>query len=87
MHGKYPPWLKRRVRGDEGHLSNNQCAFYLSRLIGPNTKKIILAHLSKENNSEELALATLKESFSDNEIMFDDILIAKQKEVVGCEVK
>ena len=87
MHGKYPPWLKRRVRGDEGHLSNNQCAFYLSRLIGPNTKKIILAHLSKENNSEELALATLKESFKDNEIDFDDILVAKQKEVVGCEVK
>ena len=38
MHGKYPSWLKARIRNDEGHLSNNQCAFYLSKFIGPNTK-------------------------------------------------
>ena len=28
MHGRYPAWLKKRIRSDEGHLSNNQCGFY-----------------------------------------------------------
>ena len=86
MHGRYPSWLKRRVRGDEGHLSNNQAAFYLSKLIGPDTKKVILAHLSKENNSEELALATVLEGLKDNEVDFSDIEIAKQREKIECEV-
>ena len=86
MHGRYPSWLKRRVRGDEGHLSNNQAAFYLSKLIGPDTKKVILAHLSKENNSEELALATVIEGLKDNEVDFNDIEIAKQREKIECEV-
>lgn len=86
MHGRYPSWLKRRVRGDEGHLSNNQAAFYLSKLIGPDTKKVILAHLSKENNSEELALATVLEGLKDNEVDFNDIEIAKQREKIECEV-
>lgn len=86
MHGRYPSWLKRRVRGDEGHLSNNQAAFYLSKLIGPDTKKVILAHLSKENNSEELALATVQEGLRDNDVDFNDIMIAKQKEKIECEV-
>ena len=86
MHGKYPSWLKRRVRGDEGHLSNNQAAFYLSKLIGPDTKKVILAHLSKENNSEELALGTVLEGLRDNDVQFNDIMIAKQKEKIECEV-
>lgn len=86
MHGRYPSWLKRRVRGDEGHLSNNQAAFYLSKLIGPDTKKVILAHLSKENNSEELALETVLEGLKDNNVEFNDIMIAKQKEKIECEV-
>ena len=86
MHGRYPSWLKRRVRGDEGHLSNNQAAFYLSRLIGPDTKKVVLAHLSKENNSEELALSTVLEGLRDNDILFNDVIIAKQKEKIECEV-
>lgn len=80
MHGRYPSWLKMRIRNDEGHLSNNQCAFYLSKFIGPNTKEVILAHLSKENNEPSLALDTLKESLVENHIEFDNIRIAKQNE-------
>lgn len=80
MHGSYPSWLKSRIRGDVGHLSNNQSGFYLSKFIGDSTKKVILAHLSKENNSEELALKTVKDSLISNNIEFDNFLIAKQKE-------
>lgn len=84
MHGKYPAWLKARVRGDEGHLSNQQSAFYLSKFIGPKTKEVILAHISKENNDPELAIDTLKEALKENNIEFNNIVVAKQRERVDC---
>lgn len=80
MYGRYPKWLQRRVNGDEGHLSNDMSAFYLSKLIGPNTKKIILAHLSEENNTEETALLCINNMFKENEIEFNDIIVARQRE-------
>lgn len=80
MHGKYPKWLQARILGDKGHLSNKMSAFYLSRLIGPNTKKVILAHLSQDNNTETIALETLKETLKENNIEFNNIDIARQNE-------
>lgn len=80
MNGRYPKWLKSRILSDHGHLSNNSAGFYLSKLIGPNTKKVILAHLSKENNTEEEALDTVKKTLKEYEIDFDNIEVAKQKE-------
>lgn len=85
MHGSYPAWLKKRIRGDEGHLSNQQSAFYLTKLIGENTKEVVLAHISKENNEPELALNTLRESLNSNGIAFDNIIVAKQRERVDCK--
>lgn len=80
MHGRYPKWLKMRVASDEGHLSNESSAFYLSKLIGENTKQIILAHLSEENNTPEIALETLKKELEDNNIKFNNYITAKQNE-------
>jgi phosphoribosyl 1,2-cyclic phosphodiesterase len=80
MHGKYPNWLKARVNSDVGHLSNEACAFYLSKLIGDNTKKVILAHLSEENNTPSIALDTLARSLEENNINFRDYIIAEQNE-------
>lgn len=79
MNGSYPKWLKSRILSDHGHLSNNSAGFYLSKLIGPDTKKVILAHLSKENNTEEEALRTVKKTLKEYDIDFDDIEVAKQK--------
>jgi phosphoribosyl 1,2-cyclic phosphodiesterase len=59
MVGKYPYFLKQRILGDKGHLSNDTSADMISKLIHPNLKNIILAHLSKENNYEELAYETV----------------------------
>ncbi len=59
MVGKYPYYLKQRILGDRGHLSNETCADLISKLIHPNLKHILLAHLSKENNYEELAYETV----------------------------
>lgn len=80
MHGKYPKWLKQRVLSDKGHLSNHACSLYLSKLIGNNTKKVILAHLSHENNTEEIAFNTLKSTLKEYNIEFENIDIAKQDE-------
>ncbi len=79
INGGYPKWLKSRILSDHGHLSNNSSGFYLSKLIGPDTKKIILAHLSKENNTEEIALKTVRKTLEEYEISFEDIITAKQK--------
>ena len=87
MHGRYPKWLKKRVSSDTGHLSNEASAFYLSRLIGNNTKKVYLAHLSEENNTPEIALETLRKELLDNKIEFINYETAKQYEKTeGIEV-
>lgn len=58
--GSYPYYLKKRILGEKGHLSNEASGKLLSRLINPNTKAVVLAHLSKENNLPELAYETVK---------------------------
>ncbi len=80
MHGRYPSWLKQRVSSDVGHLSNGQAGTYLSKVIGDRTKVIVLAHLSEENNTPEIAIDTVKEYLLDNEVKFDNIICAKQKD-------
>ena len=59
MVGKYPYYLKQRILGDRGHLSNDTCADLISKLFTRKIKHIFLAHLSKENNYEELAYETV----------------------------
>ena len=81
MHGKYPPWLKRRVVSDIGHLSNEMSSYYLSKLIGPDTKQIILAHISEENNTPEIALENINDYFLKENIDFTNIVVAKQFEI------
>jgi len=81
QHGPYPDWLKKRVLSDYGHLSNNACSVYLSKLIGENTKKIYLMHLSEKNNTEELALKEINSIFKTYNINFKDIKCAKPDEI------
>lgn len=57
LDGPYPWPLKQRVLGPQGHLSNADCAAFCQR-IGART--VVLAHLSAENNSPELALSTVR---------------------------
>lgn len=72
----YPYHIKQRILGDKGHLSNKDASYYLKKFIGETTKHIILAHLSEHNNTDELALKTLKETIGKN----IDIRIAHQEE-------
>jgi phosphoribosyl 1,2-cyclic phosphodiesterase len=80
MNGSYPYYLKQRILGDKGHLSNKDSAYYLSKFIGKDTKKIVLSHLSGENNKPDIALKTLKDTLKENDIVFDNIEIATQND-------
>lgn len=58
-NGPYPEALKRRIRGAHGHLSNDVAAQLLTRLLGSHSRQVVLHHLSRYNNTPELALATV----------------------------
>jgi len=58
--GPYPYYLKRRILSDHGHLSNDNAGRLLNHILHDNMKHILLGHLSKENNYEELAYETVK---------------------------
>ena len=79
MEGPYPYILKQRVISDKGHLSNNTVAEYLLEITGTNTNKIVLAHISEKNNTEELAISTTKNLLEEHGI-HKDIVVAKQHE-------
>lgn len=57
--GRYPYYLKQRILGDRGHLSNENAGQLLCRILHDNMKAVFLGHLSKENNYEELAYETV----------------------------
>lgn len=54
MNGPYPPFLKASIRGELGHLSNHDCAMALALTHRPG-RRVFLGHLSKNNNTVELA--------------------------------
>lgn len=79
-NSKYPFALRQRILSDKGHLSNYDSAKYISKFIGSKTKYVLLAHLSEENNTEELALETLDKRLKKEKIAVDNIIIAKQNQ-------
>ncbi len=58
QQGSYPDWLKRRIRGPRGHLSNPEAAHLLRSALGDRLRWACLGHLSENNNSPEIALQT-----------------------------
>ncbi|MEG0895837.1 MAG: hypothetical protein RSE93_08970 [Oscillospiraceae bacterium] len=53
--GEYPYMLKRRIAGEKGHLSNDNCGDTLKKLISDGSEKFILGHLSENNNNPDIA--------------------------------
>lgn len=62
LEGAYPDFLKRTIKGDHGHLSNDDAGRLTSKSSSSKTKKIVLVHLSAENNTPEKARATVEDS-------------------------
>ena len=62
--GRYPEFLKVRVSGPRGHLSNQMTARYLASHFNEHLRNIWLCHLSEENNHPELAYKAVTMEFS-----------------------
>lgn len=58
--GVYPDFLKERVAGPEGHLSNNETADLLTEIYAPHLRHVWLCHLSKDNNHPDLCWKTIE---------------------------
>jgi len=56
--GPYPWFLKKWVRGDDGHLSNNQASLAVLEYGNSKLKNVVLSHLSQTNNTPQVALKT-----------------------------
>lgn len=80
--GSYPYYLKQRILGDRGHLSNERSGQLLGELLHDNFGTVMLGHLSKENNYEELAYEAvrLEITMGDNPYKAEDfpIMIANR---------
>lgn len=75
-HGPYPYPLKKRILSDKGHLSNEACGALLKKLYTRGVRRAILAHLSRENNTETIAYGTVRQALVDEGIAEKDYFIA-----------
>ncbi len=71
-NGRYPYFLKERIRSENGHLGNHQTSVFLADNFNDSISHIFLAHLSKNNNTPEKALETLLNTFREKGILFSD---------------
>lgn len=74
LNGPYPYSLKQRILGRKGHLSNEMCGRMLGEILNDKVERVILGHLSRENNFPELAHATVRAEINmgDNRFNADD---------------
>ena len=74
--GAYPFMLKQRILGKNGHLSNDDCAKAVLQLAKSGTKRFLLAHLSQENNTPEIAFdCTAKHLENNYYLEGEDVLV------------
>lgn len=62
--GPYPPFLKARILGSDGHLSNADAAAFAVELARHGASEVILAHLSQKNNTPAMAQNTVERALS-----------------------
>ena len=83
--GPYPYYLKRRIMGNSGHLSNDCAGRLLGEILHDGFQKAILGHLSKENNYADLAYETVRLEITEGENAYRgtdfDIVVADRKEM------
>lgn len=74
-NGPYPYPLKKRILSDKGHLSNGTAGELLKRLYPTGVRRAILAHLSRENNTERIAYNTVRGLLTDEGIAEKDFFL------------
>ncbi len=77
-----PFYLKQRIDSVKGHMSNADSAYNMAQLVGPRTKQIVLAHRSRECNTDDLVIETYNEVFREYglDIAEYHLVVAKQDE-------
>ena len=75
QYSKYPYYLKKRISGPDGHLSNKATGELISSLVDSGLNHVMLGHLSKENNFPELAYKSVMEELINNKINETDFLL------------
>jgi len=75
--GPYPLFLKRRIKGRDGHLSNEQAAELLKAVCHENLKQVVLAHLSEKNNHPEKAYQTAADVLEKYGLKKTNLLISR----------
>ncbi|MBQ9166404.1 MAG: MBL fold metallo-hydrolase [Oscillospiraceae bacterium] len=81
--GPYPYYLQQRVLGKYGHLSNELCGQLAVHLARTGASKLILAHLSAENNSPQRAWETVSSMLWEAECRDTKLFVAPRDELSG----
>ena len=76
--GPYPLYLKKRIRGPEGHLSNQQAGELLGAVAHKDLQRVVLAHLSETNNRDERALQEAQDALAREGLNDTKILVSRQ---------
>ncbi len=83
LSGPYPDHLKRRILSGFGHLSNDQCADLLRRVASTRLQRVVLAHLSQENNRPLLAWEAAAGALYERGVLEQIISVASQSRPLG----
>ncbi len=81
LDGNYPAFVKKRIQGKYGHLSNSDAASLLTRTVSGHRQQVILGHLSADHNNPLLAKNTVSEQLKRSGIDSLDILVAPRKQL------
>ena len=76
-YGRYPEMLKRRILSNHGHLSNEQSAEAISSIAGTGTR-IVLTHLSQENNTPDTAYSAIRDHLENRSVQYASLECATQ---------
>lgn len=73
MQTSRPVYIKQRIINDYGHLCNEDSANILSSVMGDKTKEIVLAHISQEGNTRDMALSCLQKQLEKKQLLREDL--------------
>ncbi len=79
-NGPYPLHLKQRIKGNDGHLSNEQAGDLIKTVSNNNLKKVVLAHMSEQNNHPDIARNQVTDVLHDCGLDQTDVFISLQDE-------
>ncbi len=83
MQGRYPPYLKKRIASDRGHLSNLQAAVLALAHLPPTLSVLYLAHISENNNRPDIAYGTFRQLTQQRRDLVDlDVQISSRHEAM-----